>query len=110
MNNLQNEKITFETASSNDIWLHAKQYHSAHTIIINKGENIPEKVILSAAKLTAYLSDGKQSGKIEIDYTRKKNVKRHPAGKTGLVIYTDFHSILCQPYTDEEIKELLENN
>ena len=108
-NNLQNEKITFETASAGDLWLHAKSYHSAHTVVLTQRRPVPDALLLTAAKLTASMSSGKNSGKIEIDYTDRRYVKRHPSGKLGLVLYTDFHSVICQPYTEVELQKLLKD-
>ncbi len=93
-NNIQNNAVTFGIASSNDLWLHAKNYHGAHTIIKGK---VTAEVLQRAAELCAYFSETKDSPKAEIDYTLRKNVKRHKSGVPGLVTYTDFKTIVVQP-------------
>ena len=35
--------------------------------------------------------------KVEVDYTKIKNVRHSPAKRLGLVIYTDFSSIVVKP-------------
>ncbi len=94
-NNIQNEYVTFELGSSSDLWLHAKNYHGAHSII--KGNDIPNEVIAKVAQITAYYSKGRHSGKVEVDYTPRKNVKRNRNGLKGMVIYTNYKTILVEP-------------
>ena len=48
--------------------MHAKNFHGAHTII--KGGQ--SKRSARAAALTAYYSEGKHSGKVDVDYTLRK--------------------------------------
>lgn len=92
-NNKENDKITFKMANRNDLWLHAKNIPGSHVLIISNGHDIPDEVIEYAAEIAAYNSKGRNSGNIEIDYTEKMYVKRHPANKPGLVNYTDFKTI-----------------
>lgn len=94
-NSIQNNKVTFDLASSGDVWLHAKNYHGAHVVI--KGASPSDSVLRRAAELCAYYSETKDSPKAEIDYTLRKNVKRHKSGVPGLVNYTDFKTIIVEP-------------
>ena len=95
-NNAENDKLTF-TASGDDIWVHAKDYHSSHLIIYSNGKEISEKVILAAAEICAYYSKGRDGGKTEIVYTKKKFVKKPPKSKPGFCVYENFKSILVSP-------------
>lgn len=106
-NNTQNEKLTFKTANGNDIWLHAKDSHGSHVIIFAEGETVPETVISKAAAIAAYYSEAGTSDKAVVDYTARKNVKRHPSGKPGLVLYTVYNSVAVRPdaMTAFEIKK-----
>ena len=52
-NNAENDKLTF-TAKSDDIWLHAKDYHSSHVVIDCGEKDVPDKVITAAAEICAY--------------------------------------------------------
>lgn len=96
-NNIQNEKLTFKLAGGSDMWFHAKNYHGSHTIIFAEGRDIPENVIQIACEIAAYYSQGNQSTKVEIDYTRRRNLKRHPCGKLGMVTYSDYKTAFVQP-------------
>ncbi len=95
-NNTENDKLTF-TAHSNDMWLHAKDYHSSHIVIESGGVKIPERVILTACEITAYYSKGRDGGKTEVVYTEKKNVKKPSGAKPGYVTYDNFRSITVMP-------------
>lgn len=91
-NNLENDKITF-TASAKDLWLHSKDYHSSHIIIESNGKEIPQSVITIGAEICAYYSKARSSGKSEVVYTAKKNVKKPPKSKPGFCTYDNFNSI-----------------
>ncbi len=95
-NAIQNEYVTFKIASSNDLWLHAKNYHGAHGVIISKGQPIDIKIIEKCAKIVAKNSECKNEDKVEIDYTQRKNVKKD-GNKIGLVYYTNYKTITVKP-------------
>ena len=91
-NNLQNEYITFKVADKNDVWLHVKNFPGSHVVI--KCDGYPsDDLLLFAAEIAAKNSKAKDSNKVDVDYTTKKNVKKHPSGKTGLVNYVNFKTI-----------------
>ncbi len=95
-NNLQNTRLT-SSAERNDLWLHTKDYHSAHVIIKTEGRLVPDDVLLYAAEICAFYSKASKSDKVPVDYTLKKYVKR-PAGlPLGMVYYTDNKTILVTP-------------
>ena len=95
-NNSENDKLTF-TAKPEDVWLHAKDYHSSHIIIEAQKKNVPVSVIEKSAEICAYYSKGREGGKTEIVYTQKRNVKKPPKSKPGKVIYESFKSIIVAP-------------
>lgn len=102
-NNIQNDKLTFKTAEGGDIWLHAKDAHGSHVIISCKNALPPDSVLAAAAQIAAYYSQSSQADKTVVDYTRRKFVKRHPMGKPGMVIYTDYKSLTVTPDRHESL-------
>ncbi len=91
-NNLQNEYITFKVADKNDVWMHVKGFPGSHVVI--KCDGYPsDDLLVFAAKIAAKNSKAKDSNKVDVDFTTKKNVKKHPSGKTGLVNYVNFKTI-----------------
>jgi len=97
-NNYQNEELTFKLATGNDLWFHAKQMPGSHVIVrLENAEDIPDATYEEAARLAAYYSTGKQAPKVDIDYTRRKNLKKPPKAKPGYVIYHTNYSMTIEP-------------
>ena len=97
-NNYQNEELTFRVAQPNDMWFHAKQKPGSHVIVkLGDAEDLPDATYEEAARLAAYYSSDKVSGKIDIDYTRRKNLKKPPKSKPGFVIYHTNYSMTIEP-------------
>lgn len=107
-NNLQNDRLTFKTAGAKDLWFHAKEMPGSHVIVKLEGaEDVPDATYEEAARLAAYYSSGKTSPKVEIDYTRRGNLKKPPQANPGYVIYHTNYSMIALPDIKgiEEIKE-----
>lgn len=76
-NEKENQKLTFQVARGNDIWFHVRGKPSAHVVILNeKGKSVDLETLLDAAHVLITYSGGKEWGKVEIDYTPRKNVQR----------------------------------
>lgn len=97
-NNLQNDELTFKIASSSDIWLHIKNGHGAHTVIITQGRSVTDKVLKIAGEIAA----SAQQASCDVDYTERRNVKRMPMGHPGQVIYVNYKTIHSAPDPHEE--------
>ncbi len=96
-NNYQNEELTFQFAIGNDWWFHAKGIPGSHVIVKTNGQELPDQTFEEAGRLAAYYSKGRDTKKVEIDYTEKKNVKKVNGGKPGFVIYHTNYSMLIEP-------------
>ena len=96
-NNYQNEELTFKFASGNDWWFHAKGIPGSHVIVKSEGAELPDRVFEEAGRLAAYYSKGREAGKVEIDYTEKKNVKKPNGSKPGFVVYYTNYSLTIEP-------------
>ncbi|MBQ5810134.1 MAG: NFACT family protein, partial [Clostridia bacterium] len=100
-NNIQNEVLTFKTASKQDMWFHVKDFPGAHTIVFSDGREIPESTLLYAAKLTAAnTAKTALSSSVAVDYTLVKRVKKQAGGKPGMVFYTDQKTLYVTPERD----------
>jgi predicted ribosome quality control (RQC) complex YloA/Tae2 family protein len=99
-NNIQNDKLTKKTASKSDVWLHAQKIHGAHVILACEGSPPDEASLYEAAVIAAYHSAARSSGKVPVDYTPVKNVKKQPGGRPGMVLYTDYKTIIATPDED----------
>ena len=73
----KNEKgniALLQEAKKSDIWLHVKDMPSSHVIICTEKQNVPESVLIFAAKLCVEFSMPQKGGYL-VDYTKRKNVK-----------------------------------
>lgn len=104
-NNAQNEKLSLKTASKNDMWLHTQKIPGSHVIIFGEGREISDEAIEQAAVIAAYHSKAKDSSLVPVDYTRAKELKKPSGGKTGMVIYHEYWSIIVKP--DKELVDKL---
>lgn len=95
-NNVQNEALTFDSALKTDTWFHVKDYHGSH-VIVRSGKELSENVIQFAGELASFYSSAKNSDKVDVDYTKIKNVKRSPQKRAGLVTYTDYSTVCVKP-------------
>ncbi|MBC5806268.1 MAG: Rqc2 family fibronectin-binding protein [Candidatus Eremiobacter antarcticus] len=92
-----NERLTFSVAGPNDYWFHTRGVPGAHVIVKTNGRPISERQVEEAAALAAGQSRAAASAKAEVDYTQRKNVRRHSAGRPGLVWYDNFQTVLVAP-------------
>lgn len=104
-NNLQNEELTFKFASGGDWWFHAKKAPGSHVILKNDGREIPDHVFELAGSLAAWYSSERSAPKVEIDYIRRKEVKKVAGAKPGFVIYHTNYSLMASP-SIEELEEI----
>ncbi|MDW5300572.1 MAG: NFACT RNA binding domain-containing protein [Sedimentibacter sp.] len=95
-NNLQNDMLTFKIGKKEDYWFHAKNMPGSHVIIKTNGDELSDNEYVEAARIAAFYSKGKNSGSVEIDYTRKSNLKKPPNSKPGFVIYETNYSMLVE--------------
>lgn len=104
-NNAQNDRLTTKMARRTDIWLHAQKLHGSHVIISCGGEEPDERTIFEAAVIAAYYSQGRDGGKIPVDYAQARFVKKPSGSMPGKVIYTDFRTLVVTP--DERLVSAL---
>ncbi len=91
-NNLQNDRLV-RGGSPEDVWLHARQYHSCHVLIKTEGRAVPDSVIAFAAALAAKYSDA-HGERIPVDCCKLKYVKKPPKSRAGFVTYSQFTTVL----------------
>lgn len=104
-NNLQNDKLTTKISRRSDIWLHVQKHHGSHVVISCDGFDCDERSIFEAATLAAYYSQARSGGKIAVDYTQIRFVKKLSGSLPGAVTYSDYKTIIVSP--DESICDRL---
>lgn len=101
-NNLQNDALTCKLAGRNDLWFHVKDSHGAHVILWTEGKQADAQSLTQAAKLAAYYSQSRQSGKVAVDYAAVKYVKKPAGAKPGMVIYDHYETAYVAPEDGKE--------
>ena len=96
-NNYQNDELTFKTANGGDWWFHAKKIAGSHVVLLTGGKEVPDRAFEEAAALAAFYSKGKNQEKVEIDYLKRKDVKKPNGAKPGFVVYYTNYSMAIAP-------------
>ena len=96
-NNLQNDELTFKTARRTDLWLHVQKLHGAHVILRCEGGEPDQRSVYEAACLAAFWSEGGQAGRVAVDATQVRLVKKPKGAKPGMVIYTGQRTVMAEP-------------
>jgi predicted ribosome quality control (RQC) complex YloA/Tae2 family protein len=96
-NNIQNDMVTFKIGKKEDYWFHAKNMPGSHVVIKTNGDELTDEEYMEASRIAAFFSKGKNSSTVEVDYTKKSNVKKPPNAKPGFVIYDTNYSMLVEP-------------
>ncbi len=100
-NNYQNDRLTFKTATPNDLWLHAKDIPGSHVLLRTGGKAPSEETLLLAAKLAAHFSQAQGSSTVPVDYVEAKRVKKPSGSKPGFVIFTGQQTVYVTPDQQE---------
>ena len=93
-NKYQNEELTFQLATGNDWWVHAKGVPGSHVIVKTNGQELPDRTFEEAGRLAAYYSKNRGGDKVEIDYVQKKQVKKPGGSRPGFVVYYTNYSLM----------------
>ena len=95
--NRQNDRLTAKEADRRDIWLHTQKIHGSHVILCTGGQEPDETSLYEAACLAAYYSQGREAGKVPVDYTPVRYVKKPAGARPGMVVYTTYQTMLAVP-------------
>ena len=94
--NLQNDELTTKLGRRTDYWLHTQKIHGSHVLIRCEGEKPSDRCIEEAAAIAAYYSQGRGGGKIPVDYTMLRFVRKPSGSLPGKVIYTDYKTVMVE--------------
>ena len=99
--NAQNDELTTRTARRGDIWLHTQKVHGSHVIIRADGAPVDERTLAEAAAIAVWHSQAREGGKVPVDYTEVRNVKKPSGSLPGKVIYTNYKTLMAE--ADEKL-------
>ena len=104
-NNIQNDILSFKTASKSDSWFHTQKFPGSHVVVIGNGDIIPELTCRQAAVIAAFNSSARESSQVAVDYTEIRQLKKPTGAKPGKVIYHTYNTMWVTP--DKELCERL---
>lgn len=91
-NNKQNDYIISKLASDEDLWFHTKDCPGSHVLL--KTQIVTDELISECAKLAKENSQGKNSSKIGVIYTKRKYLRKPPKANLGYVTYKNEKEII----------------
>ncbi len=100
-NAVQNHRLTFQRAASNDLWLHARGVPGAHVVISTATGDPPESTVLWAAGIAAYFSKNRAEAWVDVRVTRKKHVRAIKGAPPGMVTIRQEKTVRVAPLSPE---------
>jgi len=94
---VENHRVAFRDAASEDLWLHARGVPGAHVVLRQPGEDPPAEVLERAAAIAAYLSAAREEAQVDVDCTRRRYVRAIAGGGPGQVTYRHATTIRVVP-------------
>lgn len=102
-NSRQNEDVTFTRGRPEDLWLHARGVPGAHVIVKSGGRSVPAGVLQRAAGLAAYYSAARSEGRVLVDVTERRYVRKIKGGKPGMVTYRNESPMEAAPASEKAV-------
>lgn len=96
-----NRFVTFDQARPWDLWFHVHEMPGSHVIVKQaEGKKVTDDpdVISLAASLAAYYSKARNSSKVQVDYTARKNVRHISGSGIAHVTYSEPATLMISPH------------
>jgi predicted ribosome quality control (RQC) complex YloA/Tae2 family protein len=94
-----NDRLTFKLAGPDDFWFHAAGVPGAHVVVrsVARGGSPPRATLVEAATVAAWFSDARASSQADVQWTRRKYVRRLRGAPPGTVVLKRFETIRVRP-------------
>jgi predicted ribosome quality control (RQC) complex YloA/Tae2 family protein len=94
-----NDRLTFKLAGPDDFWFHAHGVPGAHVVVRNpdRAARPPAATVEEAAATAAWYSEARAAGAVDVQWTRRKYVRRARGGGPGLVVLKRFETVRVKP-------------
>ena len=94
-----NQHLTFGIAQPEDFWFHALGRTGAHVIARNPDRRgtLDDATLREAAALAAWYSEGRSDAAIDVQWTRRKYVRKARRGPPGAVLLKKFETVRVAP-------------
>jgi predicted ribosome quality control (RQC) complex YloA/Tae2 family protein len=103
-NGQQNDRVTFDLAGPEDLWLHARGLPGAHVILQWHGAPA-DHLLEAAAQLAAYYSPARTATAVEVDVAERRHVRKIKGGPPGLVTYRNERTVRVAPASEAILRQ-----
>ena len=95
----ENDRLTFKLAGPEDFWFHALGVPGAHVVVRNEGRRPrpEESVLREAASIAAWYSEAGKEGEVDVQWTRRKYVRRLKGARPGTVTVKKSQTVRVRP-------------
>ncbi len=93
----ENHRLTFHSAAPDDLWLHARNVPGAHVILATSAGAPPDEVVEHAAGIAAWCSAARNDARVDVDVTRRRNVRPIRGAGPGQVTYRAERTLRVPP-------------
>jgi predicted ribosome quality control (RQC) complex YloA/Tae2 family protein len=101
-NHQGNEALLRQVAAPEDLWFHAYQQAGAHVILkVRQRHEVPHQMLLQAAALAAFYSQGKNAASVTVMYTPAKYVRKFRGARPGQVQVSEYRTVEVTPQLPE---------
>ena len=98
-----NDELTYEIATPDDVWLHARDVTGAHVVMRwSREEAPPARDLHEAAALAAWYSRARGSVVVPVDWTRRRHVRRARGNSPGRAIVERAKTVMARPGAELE--------
>lgn len=101
-----NRHVTFRIASPGDLWFHVHDMPGTHVVVKEIDGLAAEETIHVAASLAAWFSRARETSKVQVDYTERKNVRSIPGSAIAHVTYRNPRTVIVRPGLWKEYHEV----
>ena len=99
----ENQRVTFQDAVPEDLWLHARGLPGAHVLLRDVGDDPDDELVAAAAAVAAYFSAARDERGVDVDVTRRKFVRAIVQAGPGQVTYRNERTIRVQPRAPADV-------
>lgn len=94
-----NDRLTFEVAEPDDVWMHVAAHSGSHVVIRNPERlaALPRTVLERAAELAAWYSKARRAGRVEVHACRAADVSKPRGFPPGKVLLSRWSRLRVRP-------------
>lgn len=96
----ENDRLTFEVAAPEDLWLHVGGGIAGSHVVVRNPENLealPKDVVRRAAELAAWHSKAREAGRVDVHVCRVADVSKPRAAPAGEVLLRRWDRLRVYP-------------